>query len=71
MSEPSLMVLGERRKRGRPQTEERHASISTWVPTSLHDRVISVANANAISVSELVRRALVITLKHSPRTLVD
>lgn len=63
MSEPTMLILGERRKRGRPQVQERRSSVSTWVPASVHDKLIELASAREISVSELVRQAIVITIQ--------
>lgn len=62
MGEPTLLILGERRRRGRPPVEEPRSSVSTWLPVSLHDRLISVASAREISISELVREAIVVTI---------
>lgn len=63
MGDPTLMILGERRRRGRPPANEPSSSVSTWLPVSVHDRLISVASAREISVSELVRQAIVITIQ--------
>lgn len=60
---PSLLIVGERRRRGRPPVEEKRSSVSTWVPVSLHDRLIEVASQREISISELVREAIVITME--------
>lgn len=67
---PSLLIVGERRRRGRPPVEEKRSSVSTWVPVSLHDRLIEVASAREISISELVREAIVITIQQPPKRKV-
>jgi len=53
----------ERRRRGRPTVEEPRTSVSTWVPATLHDRLIAVAKSHDVSVSEYVRKVLVLRLK--------
>lgn len=51
-----------RRPRGRPPAQQPGSSLSTWVPVSLHDRLIEVASQREMSISALVREALVITV---------
>ncbi len=53
----------EQRRRGRPRVEEPRTSVSTWVPATLHDSLIQRATDRGISVSEYVRRVLVLQLK--------
>jgi len=62
MKEPTLLIVGDKR-RGRPRVAEPRSSVSTWVPVSLHDRLIAVASAREISVSELVRESIVIRIQ--------
>jgi len=66
MSEPSLLIVG--RRRGRPRVEEPRSSVSTWLPVSVHDRLISIASAREISISELVRESIVITIQQPTKT---
>lgn len=54
--------MPERRRRGRPRVDERRSTVSTWVPTTLHDRLIEAANRHELSVSEYVRRVLIVRL---------
>jgi hypothetical protein len=53
----------EVKQRGRPRVEEPRTSVSTWVPATLHDRLIEVANRHEVSVSEYVRQVLIVRLK--------
>ena len=62
MKEPTLLIVGDKR-RGRPRVAEPRSSVSTWLPVSVHDRLISIASAREISISELVRESIVITIQ--------
>jgi predicted HicB family RNase H-like nuclease len=65
MSDPTLLIVGSKRPRGRPagtKSAEPGSSLSAWVPESLHDKAIKVAAAREISLSELIRDALTITI---------
>lgn len=58
---PSLLIVGERRRRGRPvgsKAPEPGSSLSAWVPVSLHDKAIEVAKQNDLSLSKLICEAL-------------
>lgn len=50
-------------RRGRPRSQVPHASVMTWVPADVHDKLIRVASRREISVSALVRDVLIFTLK--------
>lgn len=50
-------------RRGRPRSTVAHASVATWLPADVHDKLIIAANQREMSVSALVRRVLVLTLK--------
>jgi len=58
--EPSLMVLGDRR-RGRPRVAEPRSTLSTWVPAREYDRLVKMANHREQSLSSLVRDLLSIS----------
>lgn len=49
-------------KRGRPRAPEPGSTVSTWVPSTTHDRLIEIANRRGESVSSLVRRLLILRL---------
>ena len=51
------------RRRGRPRSEEPHTTVSTWLPARAHDGLIKLAHQREMSVSELVRRVIIITLR--------
>lgn len=51
------------RRRGRPRVLETSAAVTTWLPAKEHDRLIRIANEHEISVSALVRRVLILTLR--------
>jgi hypothetical protein len=52
------------RQRGRPRAEEPHSSVSTWLPTRYHDRLVQLANHQTEgNVSALVRQLLILKLK--------
>lgn len=48
----------ERRKPGRPRATESKSSVSTWVSSTEHDRLIRLATERDQSVSETVRQIL-------------
>lgn len=50
------------RRRGRPRVEE-HSTVSTWLPSRYHDRLIQLANQQDKSVSAMVRSLLILRLK--------
>lgn len=50
-------------RRGRPRVTQPRSSVSTWVPTTYHDRLIKMANAQDTTVSSLVRQIIVIQLR--------
>lgn len=52
-----------RKPGGRPRNAEPSATVCTWVPARTHDRLIAVAERHGCSVSEYVRRVLVLTLR--------
>ena len=66
MKEPTLLIV--ERRRGRPRASEPRSSVSTWLPVSVHDRLISIASAREISISELVRESIVITIQQPTKT---
>lgn len=48
----------ERRKPGRPRATESKTSVSTWIASHEHDRLIRLANQREQSVSETLRQIL-------------
>lgn len=50
--------MTERRKPGRPRSDEPKTTVSTWLPTKEHDRLIRLANERDQSVSQTVRQIL-------------
>lgn len=48
----------DRRKGGRPRSDEPKTSVSTWIPAREHDRLIRLANQRDQSVSQTVRQLL-------------
>lgn len=48
----------ERRKPGRPRSDESKTTVSTWIGSHEHDRLIKLANRREQSVSETVRQIL-------------
>lgn len=50
-------------RRGRPRSEQPCTSVSTWVPTPYHDRLIKMANQRGMTVSSLVKQIIVIQLR--------
>jgi len=57
-SSPTV-AIGTPRGRGRPRATEQMSTVSTWIPASAHDKLIQVANAQEMSVSEVVRNVLI------------
>lgn len=60
MSEPNDRL--ERRPRGRPRVKEPHSSVSVWLPTKAHDRLIQIARQQEQSISATVRQLLILRL---------
>jgi hypothetical protein len=54
-SAPRCVLMPARSRGGRPRSPEPGSRVSTWLPTSTHDRLIQVANAQEKSVSEIVK----------------
>jgi hypothetical protein len=50
------------RRRGRPRAKESTASVSTRLPASEHDRLITIARAHRMPVAHLVRQLLIVVL---------
>ena len=55
------------RRRGRPEGTKRIAEprshVSTWIPVTHHDRLSRIAIRHGMSVSKVVKRAILIFLK--------
>jgi hypothetical protein len=55
------------RPRGRPvgttRVAEPRRSVASWLAASEHDRLIRAANAERRSVSDFIRRVLILTLR--------
>jgi hypothetical protein len=49
-------------KRGRPKGEP-GTTVSVWMPTTDHDRIVRAADARRVSVSSYVRRRLLTVLQ--------
>jgi len=54
---------GPGRPVGTVRVTEPRKSVATWLPASAHDRLIQAANRHDISVSDYIRRVLVLTLR--------
>jgi hypothetical protein len=48
---------------GRPRSPEPQSTVCSWVPATLHDRLIRAANQREISVSAYVRNVIIFALK--------
>lgn len=51
------------RKGGRPRVSEPQTAISAWIPAKYHDRLARIAIRNDVSVSAVVKNAIVLFLK--------
>lgn len=59
MSEKPQMFMLEPRRRGRPKGLcEPKMSVSAWIPLAKADALIARANAERISISEFISRAI-------------
>lgn len=66
-SAPTMIVRlprgGRREGAGRTRlSQERMSSVSTWLPASAHDKLVSVAKAQEVSVAEVVRNVLILNI---------
>lgn len=52
----------ETRRPGRPRVAEPRSTVSTWLPASVHDQLIQVAQAREMPVSALVRHLIILRL---------
>lgn len=52
------MADADRKSRGRPVAEVPKSSISAWIPTRLHDRLVQLAERRGESVSSTVRELI-------------
>jgi predicted HicB family RNase H-like nuclease len=59
MTEP----IARTKQIGRPRSREPNNTVCSWVPARVHDRLIRIANAREMSVSEYVRRVIIFALK--------
>lgn len=50
------------RRGGRPRADVPGSALTTWIPSSYHDRLIAMANARHMSVSGMVRQILILRL---------
>lgn len=66
ITEDSLVIAGPRR-RGRPRVEEPRASVSTWIPSRLHDELAKQALRHGVSVSAIVRLCVTMQLRKGER----
>ena len=53
---PELLIVG--RRPGRPRVAERSSVVSVYVPQTLHDHLIHLANQHDCSVSAITRQLL-------------
>lgn len=53
----------EQKKRGRPRAKEARSTVSSWILAKHHEQLAEVARRNSVSVSEHVRRILVLSLQ--------
>lgn len=67
MNQPTLLIVADRRRRGRPTVQEPRSSVSTWLPVSLHDKLIELATKREVSISELVRESIVVTIERTDK----
>jgi hypothetical protein len=51
------------RRRGRPKSAVESTALTTWVPTTYHDKLIKMANERHMSVSKLVKQILVLKIE--------
>lgn len=51
------------RKGGRPRVSEPRSAVSTWIPSRYHDRLSRIALRHGVSVSRVVKQAIVVFLK--------
>lgn len=60
---PYMEIMTHRRRPGRPRAAKEGSTVSVWVSTTLHDRLIKIANQNGQSVSGLVRSLLLLKIR--------
>lgn len=54
----SEQPVGNQKRVGRPRAPEPRACVSTWLPSTQHDRLIAIARQRGTSVSSVVRGAV-------------
>ncbi len=60
MNEPQVFAP---KRRGRPRGTVQRNSVSTWVESTIHDRLIQLAASERKSVSALVEQLLVLQIR--------
>ena len=53
----------EKQPRGRPKVTEARSSVSVWLPSSAHDRLIALAKKQEQSISATIRALLDVKLR--------
>ena len=54
----------QKNRGGRPPAREPGTSLTIWVPTQAHDRIVRLAERDNRSVSAFVRRLVILQLPH-------
>jgi hypothetical protein len=60
MNEPLKPPAGRGRPVGSTRASEQGSTVTTWVPASYHDRLVTLANERNVKVSALVRQLLIL-----------
>jgi len=60
---PGAPPLEEPVHQGRPRNAEPYSSVTTWLPTGAHDKLIRLAAEQETSISALVRSLLLLKLR--------
>ena len=62
VNQDSLVIVGERRKRGRPRVEEPMTNVCVRVPVTLYDTLAKLSLKHDQPVAALVRELLVLRI---------
>lgn len=54
--EESVFIIG--RRPGRPRSTEQKSSVTSWIPSEVHDRIVAAAGSDR-SVSQVIAEVLV------------
>jgi hypothetical protein len=63
MKETTELQVATKARGGRPRVSDRHAPVSTWLPTDTYEQLLALAKRRETSLSATVRALLIFRLR--------